>query len=106
VGIGVLDEVTTSGYEFLRPGPPQSHPLCWDADLVTEARRKVEQFLGRFALHCAEQQVACKVLEDVGTPDEQIALEAQRYDLILLGREIPTSSSRPRKASMTRCRRW
>jgi nucleotide-binding universal stress UspA family protein len=86
VGLGVIDEVTISGYEFLRLGPPQSHPRRWDTDLVAAARRKVEQFLERFALRCAEEQVACKILEDVGAPGERIVLEAQRYDLILLGR--------------------
>jgi nucleotide-binding universal stress UspA family protein len=87
VGLGVIDEVTIRGYEFLRLGPPQSHPKHWDGDLVADARRKVELFLERFALRCAEEQVAYKVLEDVGAPDEQIARESQRYDLILLGRK-------------------
>jgi nucleotide-binding universal stress UspA family protein len=87
VGIGVLDEVTIRGYEFLRLGLLHSDPRNWDAGLVADARRKVEQFLERFALRCAKEQVACKVLEDDGVPDEQIVLEAQRYDLILLGRK-------------------
>ena len=30
--------------------------------------------------------MACKLLEDVGAPAEKIVLEAQRYDLIVLGR--------------------
>ena len=31
--------------------------------------------------------MACRTLEDVGTPFVQILMEAQRYDLILLGRQ-------------------
>ncbi len=87
VGLGIIDEITISGYEFLRLGPPRSTPRYGDTNLLADARRKVEQFLERFALRCAQEQVACKVLEDVGDPPAQIALEAQRYDLILLGRK-------------------
>ena len=39
------------------------------------------------AVRCAEAKVACKVLEDVGLPHEQIELQAQRYDLIVLGQQ-------------------
>ena len=39
------------------------------------------------ALRCAEAGVACKALEDVGSPCEQLVLQSQRYDLILLGRQ-------------------
>jgi nucleotide-binding universal stress UspA family protein len=86
VGIGVIDEVTISGYDFIRLGSSR-YPKNWDVNLVADARRKVEQFLERFALRCAEEQVACKVLEDVGFPEEQIILESQRFDVVLLGRK-------------------
>ena len=43
--------------------------------------------LASSAGRCAEAGVAFKVLEDVGTPHEQIELQAQRYDLILLGQQ-------------------
>jgi nucleotide-binding universal stress UspA family protein len=52
-----------------------------------EAQVKVEQFLERFALRCTEAGVPSKLLEDVGLPWEQILVEAQRYDLILLGQQ-------------------
>jgi nucleotide-binding universal stress UspA family protein len=38
-------------------------------------------------MRCAEAKVAYKVLEDVGSPHAQIELQAQRYDLILLGQQ-------------------
>ena len=47
----------------------------------------MEQFLAQFSTRCAEAKVAFKVLEDVGSPHEQIELEAQRYDLIVLGQQ-------------------
>ena len=39
------------------------------------------------SLRLAQAGVACKVLEDVGLPHEQIELQAQRYDLILMGQQ-------------------
>jgi nucleotide-binding universal stress UspA family protein len=84
VGLGVIDEPTIRGGELVpftgvfakRPG---------DEVRMREARVQVEGFLDRFALRCAEAGVPAKVLEDVGLPWEQVLLQAQRYDLVLLG---------------------
>jgi nucleotide-binding universal stress UspA family protein len=86
VGLGVIDEPTIRRPEPvpLGAGAFKQHR---DDRRVAEARRQAEQFLEQFALRCAEAKVACKVLEDVGLPHEQIVREAQRYDLILLGRQ-------------------
>jgi nucleotide-binding universal stress UspA family protein len=54
---------------------------------IANARRDVEKFLSQFSLRCAEAEVPSKVLEDVGTPHEQIESQAQRYDLIVLGQQ-------------------
>jgi len=86
VGLGVLDDVAVHGSEFVAH-ESLGYPKKMDADLVADARRKVEQFLERFALRCAAEKVACKLLEDAGSPEEQIIREAQRYDLVLLGRK-------------------
>ena len=48
----------------------------------------MEQYLEHFALKCADARVACKLLEDTGTPRDQIAREAQRYDLVMLGHRL------------------
>jgi nucleotide-binding universal stress UspA family protein len=84
VGLGIIDEPT-----ICRPEPVPLGAMHFkkerDDTLVADARRKVEQFLQQFAFRCAEAQVACKLLEDIGLPFEQIVQEAQRYDLILLG---------------------
>ena len=86
VGIGIIDEPTIRKPE---PVPLGAGPykLRRDAEQMRDARVKVEQLLERFVLRCTEAEVACKLLEDVGLPSEQILLEAQRFDLILLGRE-------------------
>src|SRR2546430_15366409 len=43
--------------------------------------------LFRSTLECTQAGVAFKLLEDEGLPANRIVLEAQRYDLILLGRK-------------------
>ncbi|MFZ9792572.1 MAG: universal stress protein [Gemmataceae bacterium] len=86
VGLAVIDEPT-----IRQPEPVPIGGSSWkyerDEKLVADARRKVEQFLGSFSLRCAEAGVSSKLLEDVGLPSDQICREAQRYDLILLGKE-------------------
>ncbi len=86
VGLGIVDEPTIRQPLAVPPGatPYKEHR---DQALVADATRKVEQYLEQFALKCADAGVACKLLEDVGLPGEEILREAQRFDVILLGRE-------------------
>jgi nucleotide-binding universal stress UspA family protein len=86
VGLGIVDEPTILEPEAvpLGGGAFKEHR---DEYLLADARRKVEQLLGELSQRCASAGVACKVLENVGLPSEQILLEAQRYDLILLGQK-------------------
>lgn len=86
VGLGIIDEP-----EILQPisVPPgaTAYEQRRNRALMAEARRKVESYLEQFALRCAEAGVSSKVLEDVGLPADQILLEAQRYDLVMLGQQ-------------------
>ncbi len=50
-----------------------------------ELRLSAEQ--AKKAGQLAKANVACKLLEDVGQPAEKILLEAQRYDLVVLGKQ-------------------
>jgi nucleotide-binding universal stress UspA family protein len=86
VGLGVIDEPTIRKSEPVPLGASH-YKEHRDEKLVADARRTIEQVLARFALRCAEAGVSAKLLEDVGLPDAQILLEAQRYDLILLGQQ-------------------
>jgi nucleotide-binding universal stress UspA family protein len=58
-----------------------------DEALLARATREVEQLLEKFSLRCVEAGVSSKVLEDVGVPYEQVVKEAERYDLIVLGKQ-------------------
>lgn len=84
--IGIIDEPTICQAE---PVPLGASGFKKERDerRLAEARGQVEQFLSQFALRCAEAQVACKLLESPGMPWQQITLEAQRFDLIILGQE-------------------
>ncbi len=88
VGLGVVDEPTIRDVEprLIGGGVPYAEPVLY-RERIASARREVESFLAQFSLRCAEAGVAAKVLEDVGMPHERIELQAQRYDLILLGQQ-------------------
>ena len=84
VGLGIIDEPA-----ICRPEPTgiwgSFYKQHRDAHLRADARRQVEGFLEQFARRCADAGVPCQTMEDVGCPYEQILLEAQRFDVTLLG---------------------
>jgi nucleotide-binding universal stress UspA family protein len=84
VGLGIIEEPAAAVPEPVPFGPGE-YKAYRDA-VLADARRKAERFLEQFALRCAGAKVACKLLEDVGMPWEQIVREAERYDLVLLGK--------------------
>jgi nucleotide-binding universal stress UspA family protein len=86
VGLGVVDEPNIHRAEALPIGATNYKSMKGKA-MFADARKKVERFLESFALRCADEQVSFTPLEDVGAPAVQIALESQRYDIVLLGKE-------------------
>lgn len=86
VALGVIDEPTIRGPEPIPLGGV-AYKHHRDEARMHEAQVKVEQLLERFALRCAEAGVPAKLLEDIGTPAERIVVEAQRFDLVLLGQQ-------------------
>lgn len=83
VGIGIVDEPGLHGAEEILGGEAYFRGI--NEELLIEMRKRVEQFLGRYAVRCAQAGVPFKELEDIGVPYLQILLQSQRYDLILLG---------------------
>ena len=82
VGLGVIGGGAGGA---LPPLLPQAR-AAYD-ELVVETRRRVEQQLEQFSLRASQARIASKVLEDAGFPADQICLEAQRYDLVMLGQQ-------------------
>jgi len=88
VGLGVLDEDLVN--------PPEPVPLgggeakrARDAARMNMQQQVVEDSLAAIAARCAKEKVACQPSDPVGLPVDQIALEAQRYDLIVMPRHEP-----------------
>jgi nucleotide-binding universal stress UspA family protein len=84
VGLGIIDEPEIRDAAAVPLGAG-FYKQQSDADRVSQARRRVDQLLEQFTLRCTEAGISSKLLEDVGEPAARITLEAQRYDLILLG---------------------
>jgi nucleotide-binding universal stress UspA family protein len=88
VGLGLLDENIIN--------PPEPVPLgggeakrSRDAARMEKQRQIVEQSLASIATRCADEKVAFKPFDPIGLAAEEIALEAQRYDLIVMPRHEP-----------------
>ncbi len=82
VGVAVVNEPAIRGATtHPREGGYLSH---LQEQWIHQARHRLDQQLEQFALDCAAAQVACKPLEDVGAPWEEILRESQRYDIIML----------------------
>lgn len=92
VGIGIIPEPSiisaapTPVVPGLPPIDPMAEKLRVDRQLFKDEFRKVESYLQQFALKCAEQKIACKLLEDIGHPPERIVRQSERFDLVILGR--------------------
>lgn len=86
VGIGIVDapEICKPEAVPIGGGYYKEHA---DEVRLQRARRQVEHFLESFALRCMDAGVTAKLLEDEGLPFQQILLEAQRFDIILLGQK-------------------
>ncbi len=86
MGMGIVDEPAIRHSEPIPLGA-ESFKIKRDEALMADARCRVSEFLERFTQRCAEAGVASDTLTDVGHPFEQIVIEAQRCDLILLGKQ-------------------
>jgi nucleotide-binding universal stress UspA family protein len=84
VGLGVLDEPTIEEPEPVPLGATfYKHER--DAVRLVEAEEHIVRFLGHFRERCDAAGVPCAIVEDVGTPHEQIVLEAEACDVVMLG---------------------
>jgi nucleotide-binding universal stress UspA family protein len=90
-GVGIVDQPTISAVEPVAavggtPGRDPVYYVGYDARRA-EARTRVQGFLNSFAELCEASTVPCAVHDVEGWPAKQLRLEAQRHDLVLLGRE-------------------
>lgn len=84
IGIAVVDEpgILDSGSVLLA----DAHHRSDGALLIVEARRQAGELVRDFGRRCDEEGVRCRIMSEAGTPYVEILAEAQRCDLIILGR--------------------
>ncbi len=86
MGLGIVDVPAICRPEMVPLGADYYKEKS-EEHRLSSARRRVQSFLERFTQRCGEAGVACKGLQAEGDPAEQILAEAQRCDVVLLGRE-------------------
>jgi nucleotide-binding universal stress UspA family protein len=86
MGVGILDEPSITGPEPVPLGAT-AYKHERDEARLADAHRQILHVLARLAARCRAAGIRCAVIEDVGTPHEQIVLEAEACDLVMLGRQ-------------------
>jgi nucleotide-binding universal stress UspA family protein len=86
LGLGILDKPSITRPQAVPMGAG-AYKHHRDEALLEDAHRRVLAFLGEFQRRCDAEGARCTVVEDVGTPHEQILAEAPACDVVLLGRE-------------------
>jgi nucleotide-binding universal stress UspA family protein len=86
VGLGILDEPSITGPEPVPLGG-MAYKRERDDIRLADAHCRILEVLARFDARCHEAGVRCAVVEEIGTPHEQIALEAEACDAVVLGRQ-------------------
>jgi nucleotide-binding universal stress UspA family protein len=86
LGLGIVDGPTIERAEPVPLGAG-AYKKARDEARLADAHRRVADFLADFRAHGQAAGVAVEVLEDIGDPPARILREAQRCDVVILGRE-------------------
>lgn len=86
VGLGVLDEPSIDRREPVPMGA-YAYKRHRDETQLADAHRRLLGYLEAFDTRSAAAGCPATVLEDIGDPAERILREAQRCDVVILGRE-------------------
>ena len=87
VGLGVIDEDVVHPLEAVPLGGGQAKREL-DAARLRERQIALGSALSAIALRCAHSQAPFIPLECIGSAAEEITVEAQRFDLILMPRQL------------------
>jgi nucleotide-binding universal stress UspA family protein len=86
LGLGIVDAPTIQRAEPVPLGAG-AYKKARDEARLADAHRRVADFLADFRARGHAAGVAVEVLEDIGDPPARILREAQRCDVVILGRE-------------------
>ena len=90
--LGVIDEDRVYTREAVPLGGSQAKREA-DAIRYETQRAKIEACLAEIGEQCRREQVSCTIRSALGEPAEEIALEAQRYDLLVLPHDLSRADS-------------
>jgi nucleotide-binding universal stress UspA family protein len=86
IGLGVVDEPSIDRGEPVPMGAYE-YKKHRDETRLADAHQRVLRFLDDFRVRSAAARLTAIALEDIGDPAEHIMREAQRCDVVILGRE-------------------
>jgi nucleotide-binding universal stress UspA family protein len=86
VGVGIIDEPTILKAEPVPLGA-FSYKEVRDEARLEDARSRVRQFLSKFQAQCTGSGLIAGTVEVAGHPADRILREAQRCDLVMIGRD-------------------
>ena len=86
LGLGIVDEASIHRPEPVPLGAG-AYKKARDEARMADAHHRVAVFLAEFRARAAGAGVHAGVLEEQGEPAERIVFEAQRADVVILGRE-------------------
>ena len=93
VGVSVIDIARLTSAEPVPMGA-SAFKAHRDEKLIEDARRESDRLLSEFTAECAAQQIKGSAMQHKGEPAEVLAREAQRGDLLVLGRKgLPDEGS-------------
>ncbi|MEX1183542.1 MAG: universal stress protein [Gemmatimonadota bacterium] len=96
--IGVIDVELTAAEPVPMGGVAAKQKR--DARLLADERRRMEAVLLAVADRAREAGVECRTLLIEGSPAEDLCSEAERHDLVFIGRRaVPTSDHEPRPSA-------
>jgi nucleotide-binding universal stress UspA family protein len=99
-GLGIIDEPAIRRPELVPIGASH-YKEHRDQVLLERATSQVESLLDGFARQCTEAGIVHRRLEDVGSAAETILLEAQSYDVIVLGQQSHFQFASPERTDST-----
>ena len=100
LALGIVDEKSAHSSEPVPLGAG-AYKKARDQARLADAHQRVAGFLADFRAHAAAAGVRSDVLEEQGGPAERILFEAQRADVVILGRETHFNFETPERRDAT-----
>jgi len=98
--LGIIDEVSIRRREPVPLGA-SAYKKARDDARMTDAHQRVSGFMADFRARAAAAGARAEIVEELGDPAERILWEAQRVDVVVLGRETNFRFETPERRDAT-----